>query len=265
MSNIVTQYIRRISKYLTNVDDNPTVAPSGTNHVDDASLWGNTTIYKGETVVNLATGKSYTSDDAQIIEIGVSNAIIYGMQVVSVPAASNNANNLWLKVTDGYVRINGRLLKHQSVATDMQSNGDIIITANTTLQPRFDLIYAYNGYPDKINSNDTDYKAKLQVITGSSNLQDLYSQDYVDTKLSQASPTLTKDNSIFLGFVYVPANYTVSSFENLLRPWSYGVSSEGTGENLLNFNHAQSLNAQVTSPGGLLSIILSTIATHYEA
>ncbi|MCK9575371.1 MAG: hypothetical protein WC979_00845 [Candidatus Pacearchaeota archaeon] len=263
MSNIITQFSRRISKYWTDKSESPVVAVPGTNHVDDASTWTNQTIYQGEIGINLYTGQLYTSDSKQIIALNTENAIINGMQVVSIEGAGGDADPLYIRITNGYVRINGVTYRHKAVVQADNAPGDITVLP-TSSYGRYDLIYASSGYPNRAEISDTAfYKAKITVVNGSTNLTDLFNVSYVETQLNNAG--LFADESVLLGIVYVPANYSSASGFNHLRPWSWGVSAEGTSENYLNYKTGQSINAPAITPGTLLSNVITSITTHHDA
>lgn len=262
MSNLIVQYLRRVGKFFTGKDDKPVVAQPGTNHIDDAAEWTEKTIYEGEQVANLYTGKLFTSDSRQIIELNREDVIIYGMQAVSIPGASAEADPLYIRVTDGYIRINGKTYKHKAVGPEDSAPGDITVQPNPGRLGRYDLIYASGDYPNKVDTGDVYYKAKLTVVKGSSNIQDLYNDDFVNTKVQGAG--LEPDESILLGIVYVPPFYNALVGKNWLRPWSWGVSAADDNEKYLNFIQSQPKNIPSVTPGFLLDYIIGRIFVHTE-
>lgn len=263
MSNLVVQYIKRIGKFFTNKDDRPVVARPGTNHIDDAGDWAENTIYEGEQVANLYTGKLFTSDSRQIIELNREDVIIYGMQAVSIPGASANADPLYIRVTDGYIRINGKTYKHVAVHGAMSAPGDITVQPNPSRLGRYDLLYASGDYPNKVDPSDVYYKAKLTVVKGNSNIKNLYDDNFVNVKIISAG--LEPDESILLAIIYVPPFYNALSGKNLLRPWSWGVSASDDDEKYLNFIQGQPNNIPSIKPGFLLDYIIGRIFVHTDS
>jgi len=263
MSNLVTQYIRRIGKFSTKKTDRPVVAVPGTNHIDDSDVWTNDTIYEGEQVINLATGKTYTSDSRQIVELGSNDAIIKGMQVVSIPGASLNADPLYIKVTDGYINLCGKTFRHKSIDGSISAPGDVCVTPNPSYKARYDLVYVSSDYPNKVDFDDTNYKVKLTVIKGVLDIKELYNETIINAKLVSAG--LAVDESILLGIVHIPPYYNSLSATNSLRPWSWGVSYEDNDEKYLNFIQSQSFNISSIKPGFLIDYLLGRTFTHVDS
>lgn len=256
MSNLVTQYIRRISKLLPQKDI-PEVAIPGTNHIDNPDVWNEKTIYTGEIVANINTGKLYSSDGKEVIQLAKHNGIISGMQVVAPPAAAAGVLScpipLDLQVTSGFVRILGKKYCHVSVTNS--SSGDIKITPGGENQ-RYDLIYAVAG-TEKYNLFDPFYKAELVAVEGPSNFRNFYNglNDY----LPQGK---TIDEAILLAIVWVPANYNIPSPHNL-RPWSWSCSNTNL-ERRLNLLPSQPYPIPNTTPAYFIDYLSQHIFEHRD-
>lgn len=263
MNNLISQYIRRIGKFIINKNDKPTVAIPGTNHVDDAASWTDKTIYQGEHVTNIYTGKTFTSDSQQIIELNSENCIIEGMQVMSIPGAASEADPLYVKVSNGYVRICGKTYRHKSIVPTILTPGDLLIEQNTSVQGRYDLVYASGDYPNKAENSDDVYKAKLTVIKGVYDINELYDTSIVLSKLQGVS--LLPDESVLLGIIYVPPFYNSLGGVNHLRPWSWGVSIDNNTDKDLNVIQSQYVNTTSITPGHLLDQILSRVFIHKDS
>lgn len=250
MPNLITNFTRRIEKYFEEQGIIPSISIPGTNHIDDPKSWEDNNIYKGEVAINLYDGKLYTSDDKDIIQLNSEDFILNGLQVIQPSGAYSGGIPRWLTVTDGFVKIKGRTYKHISSTTkNPSSDGDIQVEPNTsTLNGRYDLIYITGDYPNMHYSTDTNYKAKIGIVKGSENIENLI-------KNIIAIP----EDSILLGIVWVPPSYNDSSIHKL-RPWSWSVhkaTSAGTFYDVykLNLLNAQSFPLKPISAAELIYLI----------
>jgi hypothetical protein len=244
MGNLVTQYIRRISKLITGY---PNVGPDGTNHVDNPNEWNTNTLYPGEIAINKTTGRLFSADE-DVFELNTDNKIVSGMQVVAPPAAVSEgiAIPLDLQVTNGYVKISGRTYKHISV-TDSNA-GDVTVLPSTSA--RYDLIYAISDYPNKYNESDDYYKAAVVAVSGPTSFDSFFSNEYLPDGL-------TKDECVLLAIVYIPIGYTIVSSPHMLRPWSWGVAPDTT--RFLNLINAQPENPQQLNPSFFIEYLQNNI------
>ena len=76
MSNLISQFARRIEKYFSQLLTRPKAGPAGTNHIDDPASWAGNEIYKGELILNTEDGAIYTSDGTEIIQLNTEDKII---------------------------------------------------------------------------------------------------------------------------------------------------------------------------------------------
>ena len=129
-TNLITSFVRRIGKYFSSSVSSwyrPRSVEPGLNHIDDPSAFDEKTIYKGEEIVDLDTGRLFTQDGAEIVELNTDNSILEGM-LVRNPSASVSGGPLWLTVESGSVRINGRTYWHQAAS----ASGDVQINPTLT-------------------------------------------------------------------------------------------------------------------------------------
>jgi hypothetical protein len=170
-TNLITSFVRRIGKYFSSSVSSwyrPRSVEPGLNHIDDPSAFDEKTIYKGEEIVDLDTGRLFTQDGAEIVELNTDNSILEGM-LVRNPSASVSGGPLWLTVESGSVRINGRTYWHQAAS----ASGDVQINPNTDLnRVRIDVITASSGYPvpatgvSGMPANATEYAAQINYHQG---------------------------------------------------------------------------------------------------
>ena len=258
MSNLITQYIRRIAKLLPDKEV-PRISPLGTNHIDDPQEWDDKTIYKGEIAINLNTGKIFSSDGNNVVYLGRNNGILLGMQVM-VPkdiAAEPGTNSIPrdLTVTNGYVNINGKKYYHKSVATS--SAGDVKIDKNSTIRERFDLIYAIGT--NEMSSSQPFKKAEIVSVKGPNNIEYFYE----DERFSDFLPSgKTINDCILLAIVRIPSNYGNESWHQL-RPWSWSVSMKKE-ERQLNLLYTQPSPIPNITPAYLIDYLKNHIFEHIE-
>ena len=162
-TNLLTSFVRRINKFFLSEEASwyrPNAAAPGTNHIDDPSLFGEETIYRGETIIDLNTGKQYTQDGAEILEVGAVNGVVQGMSL------SKSATQNYIKVGDGSVRTMGKTYWFKS------SGADLLIANNPeTNKVRIDIIAAQSNYPTPADpsqapTGSTEYAAGLTAIQG---------------------------------------------------------------------------------------------------
>lgn len=221
MTNLTTEYRRRISKLL---DGKPDIAKKGTNHIDDE--WSKDTIYKGEIGIDLNKGKLYTSDGDTAVTLNKAKMVEFGLQLIPVPGASSGANALWIDITSGKASINGKSYWHTSVLdknSNEQVNGDFVFAPNYDNKELYYLIYAKPAekgteryeYDEETQESNLDFFAvKLD------NESELYSDSFAPYTQEDLS------NAILLGALLMPGRYTSSSV-NKLRPWSVSVAESG--------------------------------------
>lgn len=262
MSNLTTEYRRRIEKL---IDGKPTIAQKGTNHIDDN--WSNETIYKGEIAIDINKGKAYTSDGSTSIEVNKRNTLQYGLQLIPVPGAANDANGLWACITTGKATINGKSYWHTSVVDadatrDIQ--GDISFSKNTSQSPIYYLVYGKAGktYCEKHTSenemydNFQQYNLDFFAFSIGSQVNDLYSEEKIAAAAENAGYSL--DDAIFIGIVWMPENYDGRGV-NRIRPWNAGVSESGINYSFIKGSVTDALE---TSPGQLIDDIKAALATY---
>lgn len=171
----------------------PDIPPVGTNHVDDADLWTDNTIYKHELGLNLNDGEIYTQDDTQPVAFGREDGIISGLTISTSGVSTTEIN-----VSAGKVRIKGRTYKYNS-AVDVD-DATISIDSNIDNWARLDAIGVKSDL-DAYDASDKFYGVDFKVFKGTSR-SDI--------------PVPSVDNGyIFLGFVLVVPNATA---QDVLRP-----------------------------------------------
>ena len=260
MSNLTTEYRRRISKLLTGKAE---VAQRGTNHIDDK--WSENTIYKGELAVNLNTGKLYSSDGDTAIELNKRKTIIDGLQLYPVPGAESTeaCNNLFIAISSGSACINGKTYWHTSVFDNLSTqnyNGDFMFEENLLDKEVFNIVYAkpasklipldaYEYDEDKQQSNLSFFSIRVNQLSdlwkSKEQLQELTEEDL--------------DSAVFLGVVWMPEKYTVRHRGNFLRPWSCGVSSDLKSYNWITSNVEDSIEL---NPGVLVNEVRSCLGNY---
>lgn len=156
MNSLKVNYERKIEKILTS--RKPTIPLSGINHVDDSINWNQNDIYKGEIAIDIIDGKLYTQDGYTPISLNSEDAIIDGLVVTSA-----GVSNMFISVSTGFIRINGRLYKH--LATNEITETSTTIEPNLNTYHRIDVITCYpdlNIYYD----DDKCYGINFEVIQG---------------------------------------------------------------------------------------------------
>jgi len=183
--------VRRTEKILSNA--RPDIPPVGTNHVDDASLWTDNTIYNAELGLNITEGEIFTQDNTQPVAFGRQDGILSGLTLSTSGVSITEIN-----VSAGKVRIKGRTYKYNS-AVDVDDSS-ITIDSNVGNWSRLDAI-AVKGDLTSIDSSDNFYGVDFKVFKGISR-SDI--------------PVPSIDNGyVFLGFVLVVPNATL---QDVLRP-----------------------------------------------
>ena len=169
-TNLITSFVRRISKYFlsdTATWYRPRSVEPGLNHIDDPAAFDEKTIYKGEEIVDLDKGRLFTQDGAEIIELNTDDTILNGLLVKE--SASLSGGPLWLTVESGSARINGRTYWHKQ----SEASGDIQISPNpSTTQARIDVITISSNYPVPATGvtgmpvNATEYSGQINYHQG---------------------------------------------------------------------------------------------------
>jgi len=198
--NVFKEFARRIEKFFTGKNTIPTVPETGTTHLD--TTWKKTDIYKGELALNTYDGRLFSSDGHKIIHYTINDGfIVEGMELLKAnePGAGTP---LWIRVKSGKISINNKIYEHDEEDVAEEDNGNIKLDENTSVTPRIDYIFAI------INNNKVEFK-----VEKSSNIDDIKGQDVTIT---------IPDESIFLGMVFIPGNYTQESSYKLS---TYSVSS----------------------------------------
>lgn len=192
--------VRRIEKTLSNVK--PDIPQIGTNHVDDASLWTDNTIYKGELALNISNGEIFTQDDVQPVAFGREDGILSGLTISTSGVSTTEIN-----VSSGTVRIKGRTYKYNSTVD--VDDASISIDSNINNWARLDAI-AVKKDLNSIDTSDNFYGVDFKVFKGIS-------------RSDIPIPSIDEDY-IFLGFVLVVPNATP---QDVLRPLSINGFYEG--------------------------------------
>jgi len=260
MSNLTTEYRRRISKLL---EGKAKVAQPGTNHIDDN--WDNDTIYKGELGVDLNKGKLYTSDGETAVELNKRKAIANGLQLYPVPAAASDraANNLWIAISSGSAVINGKTYWHTSVfdAEGTQNyNGDFMFEPNELNKEVFNIVYAKAA--DKLEPDDKyEYdKEKQQANLSFFSVRvDSLSALWLEKEDLQKLTDEDLDSALFLGVVWMPEKYNKRTVPNSLRLWSCGVTKDLNVYNWISSNVEDSIEL---NPGTLVNEVRSCLGTY---
>lgn len=223
MANLVSQFVRRIELFLnTVIGSRPKSGLQGTNHIDNPNDWGGNEIYKGELAINIDTGKVYTSDGLEIIQINEDDGILEGC-ILKTPSSTGLGGSIPLKltITSGIVRIAGRNYYHVSNDDGILNNADIDVNPNPSLLPRIDMIYAKASDPltNATTPWDTnEYSPVFYIIEGTPGQPSLEQLPNISSSILNNSYPVEPD-SVFIGYVYVPANYSLSS-SHQLRPRS---------------------------------------------
>ena len=200
--NLIQNFFRTIQTKLLNVT-RPLIPEIGENHVDNPTTFTDQHIYPNELAIHLNSGKLYTSDSQEPVELNTEDAIIEGL-VVRTAGVSHQ----YVSINSGKIRIKGRLYKH--TATENTADTSFLIQQNNTSFPRIDLIVCEPNFT--IYDNDDK----------------LYGLSFTDVKGTPSlnpEPPNVPSGKYLLGMVYVKANNTNS---DTLRPLSV---SEGTGNN----------------------------------
>lgn len=190
-----SNFIRRIEKTLTSV--RPQIPVSGTNHVDDPTLWTSNMLYQGELGINYNCGKLWTQDGETGVQPNTEDAILEGLVLSNV-----GVSGTYLAVSEGYARFKGRTYVY---STPSLSNPSTIAIESSTgaAGPRIDTIVASPS--TTYNSVEDLYELEISVIKG-----DVFAPGCSATKLWPAQvpePNANCEGGYFLlGFVYVPAN-----------------------------------------------------------
>jgi len=145
MSNLISQFARRIEKYFSQLLTRPKSGPAGTNHIDDPASWAGNEIYKGELILNTEDGAIYTSDGTEIIQLNTEDSIISGLKVrVPTGIGLGSGTPFWLTIESGILRTAGKNYYHTTTegTGGPPSVGDLQILENNTVNTRIDLIYA---------------------------------------------------------------------------------------------------------------------------
>ena len=170
LTNLVTSFVRRITKYYESGSfswGRPKAAPAGTNHIDNASDFDAKTIYRGEEILDVESGKFYTQDGAEIVQPNTPPAILEGLRLTQQTASGGGP--LWISLSDGYGRVTGRNYYYESASV----NGDVELSINAIGKARVDLIYLQSDYPNPAPAifgatagNSTEYAGKIVVVEG---------------------------------------------------------------------------------------------------
>jgi hypothetical protein len=264
MGKLVTQHIRRITKQLDNLNI-PEVALPGTNHADNPDVWSDKTIYTGELAINVNSGKLYTSDGKNIVEISKDTQIASGLQVLAPAAASAGEGGcpipLTLQVTSGYAKILGKTYIHNTAAP---GSGDVELLPTDGSGGRYDLIYAIPS-DIKYNESDVFYRASIVAIPGPTDFMNFFEgqNNYLPTVIIEGIPEiLSIDECLLLAIVWIPASYTTGS-PHKLRPWSWSCDND---KDIRKFNllHAQTLPIMAITPAYLIDYLQQHIFSHHE-
>ena len=146
-TNLITSFVRRIAKFYNSSTTpwyRPNPAIPGTNHIDNPNDFNESTIYKGEEIIDLTLGRVYSNDGQEIIELNAQKAILSGL-IVRKPDSGISGGALWLTVDNGNARIEGKTYWHESSS----ALGDIQIAPNPDLSlGRYDVITFKGDYPN---------------------------------------------------------------------------------------------------------------------
>ena len=162
----MTSFVRRIVKFYNSVtikDRRPRAAIPGTNHIDNPDDFSERTIYKGEEVIDLTSGRVYSNDGQEILELNAPNAILSGL-VLKKPA-TGSGGPLWLSATSGSARIDGKSYWHN----ESTAIGDMQINPNSDLsRGRYDIITFSSDYPNQttVPGAPDEYRGKFKVYEG---------------------------------------------------------------------------------------------------
>ncbi len=165
-TNLITSFVRRIVKFynsVTNTDRRPNAAIPGTNHIDNPNDFNERTIYKGEEVIDLSSGRVYSNDGQEILELNAPKAILDGL-VLKKPA-SGSGSPLYLAAKSGSARINGKSYWH----VESTALGDFTINPNPDLsRGRYDVITFSSDYPNQTTTPGftDEYRGKFKVYEG---------------------------------------------------------------------------------------------------
>lgn len=254
MGNLTIEYRRRIAKLLSG---KAIVAPKGTNHIDDE--WSENTIYKGEIAINLGTGEIVSSDGETIIQGNKGESVTNGLQLYPVPGANNGANPLWIAISSGKGTINGKTYWHTSVvesSADRNNPGDFKFEENKGTSKKYWLVYGRPANkeddPNEEIYDGTLQQYKMKFFTFA---VDSFNKVFEDDLEKYNNTKYSLEDSLFLGVVYMPDDYTVDSY-NELRPWSVSINNEFAEFSL---NHSSNVDMNQVTPGALVDSIRKSL------
>ena len=178
LTNLITSFVRRINKYYKSASQpwaRPKSAPRGSNHIDNPADFDERTIYKGEEVIDLDTGKLYTQDGAELIQPNTTPSIIEGLIVEQPETILFGGGPTWVTVRSGVGRVYGRNYYHDAAVNGSNLTiGDIQVDDNPLLnKARIDIIVLESDYPNPASTalapagDSTEYRGKISVIKGS--------------------------------------------------------------------------------------------------
>jgi len=167
-TNLITSFVRRIAKFYNSTTSTwyrPNAAIPGTNHIDNPTDFNESTIYKGEEIIDLSLGRAYSNDGHEILELNAQKAILSGL-IVRKPNAGISGGGLWLSVDNGNARIQGKTYWHETSA----ALGDLQLDPNPDLSlGRYDVITFKGDYPNPATNPglaSTEYRGALQIHKG---------------------------------------------------------------------------------------------------
>lgn len=196
--SLIKNIVKRIETLLSS--PRPNIPPAGTDHVNDSGDWTSDSIYPGELAIQMSDGNLFTSDGEQAVELNKLDGVLSGLEITTSGVSLREVN-----LSSGTFRINGRTYKH--VAEEDTDDATILTDSNIMSYSRLDAICVKG---DLNFSFEDFYGADFKVFKGVASP-------------SIPLPIIDEEGWIFLGFVLIVPNQTVS---DVLRPLSiqkYGL------------------------------------------